>query len=880
MRTLLQMSLTGCYCVPVVLAVRFLLIKVLHSPRRYVYVLWLVVFLNLCLPFSLRVPVSLVPGWLSNPAAFLSAETESGKDASVSGVDNDVQAGVIAETGDDAQAGDDAKTNAAEADNGTEAAGDAAWASGQITTLFSANDAAEEEENRENQAAAASEDATGLAAIRVRIGNLLQIPAYVVTLLESASRKAANAATVILSWPGLFSAWLAGLFLVLFYQGIVTIKMCRLLRAGRRAEGKERIYIVRNLSSPCLWGLFRPVICLPESLEETERDYILCHERCHKKRGDHIVKWVLFLITAIHWFNPFIWLAYSFCCKDMEISCDEAVLGQTGEDVRKAYAASLLKYAARQNGYLFAPLTFGEPSLRSRVSNILHYRKQGTFVCGAALVIVLLVGAGLFLWAGNSGVGNTEESADIEEAMEAGISDDEEAEDYQITGILMGAYGVCSYDSSSEDKESLSELLWLAPRRYDHVDGTDYMEVIADIDRLTEGWDETGSYVTYTEDFPVFIRYYMKSYMAPDGVNAIDHKDIILLKEGDDMIVCIQKPDDESEWIFYLAPDYGDWLLKEVELCYRIRFPELFSETAASDQEETFLSDEERYAGLLVSREEYPGLYEAAEALLEAHEASAAQQADGFEKTVALDSIHIFREGLSDEVFVITATALTGLAADDEVRLSFGVRLDEDSAYGMEIVDEIEVTNDDTQERLTAFVQYIMENVAGPVYMGYQLIYMDDDSCPELIVSGPDEATGFLILHYNDGTVYATQSNRLYYSYIPYGNLLLNAEGNMGLYTDDVYSIVDGQVTLIATGYRGLWAMHDGEIEWSGDNLDEDRYYWEGEELSEEEYAAALEAVYPSEQAVECDDIPYYSYREIVALLDESYLKEIPAPKG
>lgn len=547
MRTLLQMSLTGCCCVPVVLAVRFLLIKVLHSPRRYVYVLWLVVFLNLCLPFSLRVPVNFVPEWMNNPAAFLSTETESGGETTVSGAGNDAQAGIAAEAGDDAQAGDDAKTNAAEADNGTESAGAAAWASGQITSLSSANDAAEEEENSENQTAAASEDAAGLAVIRAQIGNLLQIPAHVGTMLESASRKAANAATVILSWSGLFAVWLAGLLLVFFYQGIVTFKMYRLLKAGRRAEGKERIYIVRNLSSPCLWGLFRPVICLPESLEETEWDYILCHERCHKRRGDHIAKWVLFLITAVHWFNPFIWLAYSFCCKDMEISCDEAVLGQAGEDVRKAYAASLLKYAARQNGYLFAPLTFGEPSLRSRVSNILHYRKRGAFVCGAALVIVLLTGAGLFLWAGNRGAGNTEESTGLEEATEANISGDEEAEDYQITGILTGAYGVCSYDSSSEDKEFISELLWLAPRRYDHVDGTDYMEVIAYIDSLKESWDETGSYVTYTEDLPVFIRYYMESYVAPDGVNAIDHKDIILLQEGDDMVVCIQRPDDESK---------------------------------------------------------------------------------------------------------------------------------------------------------------------------------------------------------------------------------------------------------------------------------------------------------------------------------------------
>lgn len=175
--------------------------------------------------------------------------------------------------------------------------------------------------------------------------------------------------------------------------------------------------------------------------------------------------------------------------------------------------------------------------------------------------------------------------------QEAGISDEEveEAEDYQITGILTGACEVCNYYSSSVDLESkdhIRDLLWLVPRRYDSIDGADYVEVIEKIDSLKESCDETDSYVVYTEDIPVFIRYYMESYAAPDGVNAIDHKDVILLREGDDMAVCIQSPDKEDEWNFYLVSDYGDWLLKEVELRYRISFPELFSETSASDQEE------------------------------------------------------------------------------------------------------------------------------------------------------------------------------------------------------------------------------------------------------------------------------------------------------
>ncbi|MCD8378996.1 MAG: M56 family metallopeptidase [Lachnospiraceae bacterium] len=373
---------------PVVLAVRFFLIKALHSPRRYVYYLWLFVFLNLCLPFSLNAPVSLVPEWLSNPAAFLSMETENGEETSASDENDDARA-----------------------------AGDMALAVDQITSLSSATGEAQEEENKENNVNTDVAAVSGFAGFCVRISELLQGNPRIGNLLNTVCRKAVNVAAVILSWSGLFEVWLTGLSLVLFYQGIVTFKMHRLLSAGRRTEGEERIYIVRNLPSPCLWGLFRPVICLPEGLKETERDYILCHERCHKKRGDHIVKWVLFLITAMHWFNPLVWLAYSFCCKDIEIACDEAVLRQAGEDVRKAYAASLLKYAARQNGYLFAPLTFGEPSLRSRVSNILHYRKQGAFVCGAALVIVLIVGAGLLLRTKNDGTVNAGETDAIEEII-------------------------------------------------------------------------------------------------------------------------------------------------------------------------------------------------------------------------------------------------------------------------------------------------------------------------------------------------------------------------------------------------------------------------------------------------------------------------------
>lgn len=48
---------------------------------------------------------------------------------------------------------------------------------------------------------------------------------------------------------------------------------------------------------------------------------------------------------------------------------------KTREDIKKQYAQSLLKYAAAQNGYLMVPLTFGEPSVKTRIKSVLCFRK-------------------------------------------------------------------------------------------------------------------------------------------------------------------------------------------------------------------------------------------------------------------------------------------------------------------------------------------------------------------------------------------------------------------------------------------------------------------------------------------------------------------------
>jgi len=82
-----------------------------------------------------------------------------------------------------------------------------------------------------------------------------------------------------------------------------------------------------------------------------------------------------FLALSIHWFNPFVWVAFICACRDMEMSCDEAVLKSMGEDVRGEYAASLLKITTGRRIIAGAPLAFGEGDPKGRIRNLAKWKK-------------------------------------------------------------------------------------------------------------------------------------------------------------------------------------------------------------------------------------------------------------------------------------------------------------------------------------------------------------------------------------------------------------------------------------------------------------------------------------------------------------------------
>ncbi len=187
--------------------------------------------------------------------------------------------------------------------------------------------------------------------------------------------------------------WILGIITLLAYSMISIIILKQSLKHSIPLG--ENIYEATNLKTPFVLGLFRPKIYLPEGLNESERRFIILHEKTHIRRFDPILKQLAFFILAIHWFNPIVWLAFLVMSSDMELSCDERVIKEMGGDVKKGYSLSLLSLAAERRILSGTPLAFGEGNVKHRIKNILRYKKSTFGITFVVVIIVFAIGVGL-----------------------------------------------------------------------------------------------------------------------------------------------------------------------------------------------------------------------------------------------------------------------------------------------------------------------------------------------------------------------------------------------------------------------------------------------------------------------------------------------------
>ena len=182
--------------------------------------------------------------------------------------------------------------------------------------------------------------------------------------------------------------WLGGMAILFLSALISYYRLKKKLRAARQVE--ERIYEMEGLPTPFVAGLRNPCIYLPTGLTGAEREYILAHENVHIKRFDYVFKMAGFILVIVHWINPLVWISYFCMTKDMEMSCDEAVLKNLGTGIKKDYSTSLLHMALPQSGARMTTLAFGEGNVKSRIKNVLHYKKVGAGILAGCVCLVLV----------------------------------------------------------------------------------------------------------------------------------------------------------------------------------------------------------------------------------------------------------------------------------------------------------------------------------------------------------------------------------------------------------------------------------------------------------------------------------------------------------
>lgn len=181
--------------------------------------------------------------------------------------------------------------------------------------------------------------------------------------------------------------WILGIGILLVYSISSYIKIAINIRTATLV--KDNIFETDRITTPFVWGITKPRIYIPIGLSEDEFTHVLAHEQIHIKRRDNIAKPLAFIILVIHWFNPIIWLSFILMSRDMEMSCDESVIKQMGNSNKKSYSNSLLSLSVKRSGLLIgSPLAFGESNTKSRIKNILNYKKPTFWVMICTIVIM------------------------------------------------------------------------------------------------------------------------------------------------------------------------------------------------------------------------------------------------------------------------------------------------------------------------------------------------------------------------------------------------------------------------------------------------------------------------------------------------------------
>jgi uncharacterized protein (TIGR03435 family) len=195
----------------------------------------------------------------------------------------------------------------------------------------------------------------------------------------------------------LFGIWLCGFAI----SGIVWFRWWLRFRAAVRSATPLQLDLPvpvltsRNRLEPGVFGIRRPILLLPEGIDQRltaeQLQSILAHELCHVRRRDNLTAAIHMLVESIFWFHPLVWWIGARLLEERERACDEEVVRVGNEP--QVYAEGILNVC---KFYLQSPMACASgvtgSDLKKRIEAIVDNRISPRLTAARKM---LLVAAGM-----------------------------------------------------------------------------------------------------------------------------------------------------------------------------------------------------------------------------------------------------------------------------------------------------------------------------------------------------------------------------------------------------------------------------------------------------------------------------------------------------
>lgn len=227
--------------------------------------------------------------------------------------------------------------------------------------------------------------------------------AYVPEARQQVQRQVAEQTNFVSIGQAAIVIWLVGVAGMAAWFLLVNLRHSKKLRKHREeleCDSPIPVFVSDHVGSPCLVGLFRPVIYLtPESAADGEiRRHVLTHELTHYAHKDHIWSVVRCVCLCVYWFDPLVWAAAWYSRRDCELACDEGALKRLGQAERIAYGKTLLAVVSQATApaHLMQTATSmneTKEQLKQRV-NFIVKKPKWSIIAAVCMVLLCAIVAG------------------------------------------------------------------------------------------------------------------------------------------------------------------------------------------------------------------------------------------------------------------------------------------------------------------------------------------------------------------------------------------------------------------------------------------------------------------------------------------------------